>query len=121
MMFASMVACRFVPWSMGLSGEAAEEAAHGILIGSSAFLLLGVVRVGSVYFQASGRIIPASILIYGDSFCILPLCLLVLPLFFGLNGVWAAMPVSRIFLFGLLLFFLRRRREGNSMRVLNGC
>lgn len=121
MMFASMVACRFVPWSMGLSGEAAEEAAHGILIWSSAFLLLGVVRVGSVYFQASGRIIPASILIYGDSFCILPLCLLVLPLFFGLNGVWAAMPASRIFLFGLLLFFLRRRREGNSMRVLNGC
>lgn len=121
MMAGSMVACRFVPWSMGLEGEAAAEAARGLLIGSSAFLLLGVVRVGSVYFQASGRIIPASVLIYGDSFCILPLCLLVLPLFFGLDGVWAAMPVSRVFLFGLLLLFLRRRYEAGSVRVLNGC
>ena len=107
MMIVSFVACRFIPWTLGLSGEAAEIASRALKISAPAFLALGMVRVGSLFFQSTGKIFAASVLIYGDTCFILPLCLFVLPLFFGLDGVWAAMPVSRLILFLILAAFWR--------------
>lgn len=107
MMIISFVACRFIPWTLGLSGEAAEIASRALKISAPAFLALGMVRVGSLFFQSTGKIFAASVLIYGDTCFILPLCLFVLPLFFGLDGVWAAMPVSRLILFLILAAFWR--------------
>ena len=87
------------PGWFNLHGEAAALAAHGLIISSTAFVLLGVVRVAGYYYQATGKIIDSSLLIYGDAFVALPLCLFTLPLWFGMDGVWLAMPVSRVLLF----------------------
>lgn len=102
----------FPPW-FNLHGEVAQLAAHGLIISSSAFLLLGVIRVAGYYFQATGKIMEASLLIYGDAFFALPLCLWILPLFFGLDGVWMAMPVSRIllFIFVCVLWLKERKKD----------
>lgn len=93
----------FTGW-FNLHGEAAQIAAHGLLISSTAFILLGVIRVAGYYYQATDKIKESSLLIYGDAFFALPLCLFVLPVFFGLNGVWLAMPVSRLVLFGFVCY-----------------
>ena len=58
-----------------------------------------MIRVAGYYYQATGKITDSSLLIYGDAFVALPLCLFALPLWFGLDGVWLAMPVSRVLLF----------------------
>mgnify|MGYP007120850943 CR=1 FL=1 len=112
---------KVIPGWMGVvSGEARTLAQEGILISAPAFLLLGVVRVAAFYYQATGNIGKASWLIYGDSFLALPLCIFTLPLWFGMNGVWMAMPLSRVLLMGLLLYFWfgsRRNRTGEVRSV----
>ena len=65
----------------------------------------GIIRVAGFYYQATGKIAVSSWLIYGDSFLALPLCLYTLPLWFGIDGVWLAMPVSRVLLMLLLCCF----------------
>ncbi|MBQ6107083.1 MAG: hypothetical protein IJK97_02645, partial [Thermoguttaceae bacterium] len=91
-----------MPGWTGLSGETAKLASHGVMISLSAFLLLGVIRVASYYYQATEQIVQANILIYGDACFALPLCLFVLPLWLGIDGVWWAMPASRVILFVIL-------------------
>lgn len=105
MMVVSVAGHNVFPAWFNLGGDAAQLASHALIISSTAFILLGVVRVAGYYYQATGKIKAASMLIYGDSFFALPLCLLVLPMFFGLDGVWLAMPVSRVMLFGLVCWF----------------
>ena len=87
----------------------------GHLIGmlrSPAFLLLGVIRVAGFYYQSTGKIGSSSLLIYGDAFFALPLCLFLLPLRLGMDGVWLAMPVSRVILFAMLCYlWFGKRRE----------
>lgn len=117
MMTVSLVGHTFLPGIFNLHGSVAQLAGHALVLSSFAFVFLGVIRVAGYYYQATGKIRASSLLIYGDAFCVLPLCLFVLPLFFGLNGVWLAMPVSRVILFGILCWLWFGR--GNArQRVL---
>ena len=103
----------------GLSGNAAKMAAHGVLLSSTAFLLLGVIRVAGFYYQSTGSIGKASLLIYGDSFFALPLCLFILPEWFGMDGIWLAMPVSRVILFLLLCYLWFGNCRGKTVHAGN--
>ncbi len=106
LMLLSFAMYKIIPGWMGLeTGNALELAQHGILLSAPAFLLLGVIRVAAFYYQSTGNIVKSSCLIYGDSFIALPLCIFTLPVWFGMNGVWLAMPVSRIILMAMLLYF----------------
>ena len=93
LMCVSVVGHDVFPAWFNLHGNAAVLAAHGLVISSTAFVLLGDPG-GRYYYQATGKITDSSLLIYGDAFVALPLCLFALPLWFGLDGVWLAMPVS---------------------------
>ena len=106
LMLLSFAMYKIIPGWMGLeTGNALELAQHGILLSAPAFLLLGVIRVAAFYYQSTGNIVKSSCLIYGDSFIALPLCIFTLPVWFGMNGVWLAMRVSRIILMAMLLYF----------------
>ena len=106
LMLFSFAMYKIIPGWMGLAtGNALDLAQHGILLSAPAFLLLGVIRVAAFYYQSTGNIVKSSCLIYGDSFIALPLCIFTLPVWFGMNGVWLAMPVSRIILMAMLLYF----------------
>ena len=106
LMLFSFAMYNVIPGWMGLSaGNAQELAKHGILLSAPAFLLLGVIRVAAFYYQSTGNIVKSSWLIYGDSFLALPMCIFTLPWWFGMDGVWLAMPVSRILLMGMVLYF----------------
>ena len=86
--------------------------ACGCIFISSIFL--GVIRVAGFYYQSTEQIGVSSWLIYGDSFLALPLCLYTLPLLLNLDGVWLAMPVSRVLLAVLLLYFWFGRKKGTT-------
>ena len=106
LMLFSFAMYKVIPGWMGLeTGNALDLAQHGILLSAPAFLLLGVIRVAAFYYQSTGNIVKSSWLIYGDSFIALPLCIFTLPVWFGMNGVWLAMPISRIILMAMLLYF----------------
>ncbi|QSX07951.1 MATE family efflux transporter [Alkalibacter rhizosphaerae] len=65
-------------------------------IGLSVFPLIGFQIVGANYFQAVGKPRHASFLSLSRQFFFLIPLLLIMPRFFGLAGVYAAMPVSDI-------------------------
>lgn len=113
LMLVSFAGHNIFPAWFNLSGNAAALASHGLIISSTAFVLLGVIRVAGYYYQATGKVWDSSLLIYGDAFFALPLCLFTLPHWFGLDGVWLAMPVSRIILFAFVcwLWFGKKRRQ----------
>jgi putative MATE family efflux protein len=56
--------------------------------------LIAIQLIGASYFQAIGKPGPALILsLSKQGFFLIPL-VLVLPLFFGLNGIWVAFPIA---------------------------
>ena len=66
------------------------------------FILQPMVRIGTAYFYSSGESKYATLLTYIDPLFVSPLCIMILPIFFKLNGVWLAMPVAQIILMSLL-------------------
>ena len=120
LMLFSFAMHKVIPGWMGLSsGKAQMLAQEGILLSAPAFLLLGVIRVAAFYYQATGKIVKASWLIYGDSFLALPICIFTLPLWLGMNGVWLAMPLSRLLLMGLLLYFWFGMKQEKNTQFIN--
>lgn len=72
--------------------------------------------IGSAYFQAVGKPIPALFLtLTKQGFFLVPL-VLILPLFFQLDGIWYAFPVADILAASVTLWALRREVKKN----LNG-
>lgn len=112
LMLVSFAGHNVFPTWFNLSGSTAELAAHGLILSSTAFVLLGVVRVAGYYYQATGKVWDSSLLIYGDAFFALPLCLFTLPLWLGLDGVWLAMPCSRVILFGFVCWLWFGKKRG---------
>lgn len=119
MMLVSFAGHNIFPAWFNLHGAGAQLAGHALVISSLAFPLLGVIRVAGYYYQATGKVRAASMLIYGDAFFALPLCLFILPPIFGLDGVWMAMPVSRLVLLGLTLWlWFGRGKRGKQISTL---
>lgn len=72
--------------------------------------------IGSAYFQAVGKPIPALFLtLTKQGFFLVPL-VLTLPMFFGLDGIWYAFPVADVMAAIVTLWALRREVKHN----LNG-
>jgi putative MATE family efflux protein len=72
--------------------------------------------VGSAYFQAVGKPIPALFLtLTKQGFFLVPL-ILVFPLFWGLDGIWISFPVADVLAASVTLWALRREVK----RSLNG-
>lgn len=69
--------------------------------------------IGSAYFQAVGKPIPALFLtLTKQGFFLIPL-VLTLPLFFQLDGIWYAFPVADILAASVTLWALRREVKRN--------
>ncbi|MEO1258799.1 MAG: MATE family efflux transporter [Bacteroidota bacterium] len=65
--------------------------------------------VGSAYFQAIGKALPALLLtMTKQGFCLIPL-LFILPPVFGLDGVWMAFPIADVLSASICFYFLRRQ------------
>ena len=68
-------------------------------------LLLNIVLDYIFIFTLNGGIIGAAYAtVVSQAFFALPLCLFTLPLWFGLDGVWLSMPLSRVILFAYVCY-----------------
>lgn len=68
--------------------------------------LIAVQLIGSAYFQAIGKALPALLLtLTKQGFFLIPL-LLILPPFYGLDGIWYAFPIADVGAASICLVFL---------------
>ena len=70
--------------------------------------LIAVQLMGSAYFQAIGKAVPALLLtLTKQGFFLIPL-ILILPRFYGLEGVWYAFPIADIGAAAITYYYLRK-------------
>jgi putative MATE family efflux protein len=97
------------------AGDNAEVKAVGVYAFRHYFLvmpLLGLQVVGAGYFQAVGKPRQSVVLSLSRQFIILVPLLYILPLLFGLDGVWNAQPVADILSTIITAAFLARELKG---------
>lgn len=63
--------------------------------------------VGSSYYQAIGRALPATMLTLTKQFFFLTPLVVIFPLFFGFKGIWYAFPVSDLLSSAVCFYYLR--------------
>lgn len=102
-----------VGFIFGASVEANNIITFALPIIAGAFLMQSIVRLGTAYFYSSGNGVYSTFLTYIDPLCVSPLCILILPIFFGLNGVWFAIPAAQMIL--LILFALIFYKTNNVL------
>ena len=69
--------------------------------------------VGSAYFQAAGKAVPALILtLLKQGIFLIPL-VYILPKFFGLNGIWWSFPIADVLATIVTLLFLQKEVKKN--------
>lgn len=70
--------------------------------------LIAVQMVGSGYFQAIGKALPALFLtMTKQGFFLIPL-VLILPIFYGVNGIWYSFPIADVLSATVTWLFLKR-------------
>lgn len=88
---------------------------HAIRIAAIMLPVVGAQIIGSGYFQAVGKARQAMLLMLSRQVILLIPAVLILPRFFGLDGVWASLPTADFGAFvwtSIWLFFeLRRLRD----------
>ncbi len=88
--------------------ELIAQATPALVIVFLATPLITLQLVGSAYFQAIGKAMPALLLtLTKQGFCLIPL-ILILPPFFGLLGIWMAFPIADLLSAGITFLFLRK-------------
>lgn len=103
----------FLPFSRG-NRELIELGKHAIRITMSMFPFIGFMVIVSNYFQATARPQISLFLSMLRQVLVLIPCVLILPRFVGLDGIWYAYPISAAFSFlTCLIFYMREVRKLN--------
>lgn len=108
---ASILLRRWIPPLFGASEATAAGADFAIICAALSLPLWGVVRLFSSYFYATHQTKRSLLFIFGDPLVISPLCLYLLPLFAGLDGVWLAAPSAQLILVAVLIGSLWSERR----------
>ena len=89
-------------------------AVTGNRICTAALLFIGFNIFASGMFTALSNGVVSAVLAFSRSFVFMLITMLVLPLIFGVNGIWLATPVAELMalLLSASLFFRYRKRYG---------
>lgn len=80
----------------------------GIRLFVVSFLLMGYNILASMYFTACGKAAPSAIISMARGLVILLICIFVLPIFFGMNGIWLSAPVTEVISAVISFGFLKK-------------
>lgn len=97
----------------GLSEAGAVYFDIGIRYYAYAFILAGFVKFISCYLNATMQTRRATILTYLESVVVAPILLMILPMAFGINGIWLSYPLTAI----LILIASRLPSQGIENRA----
>jgi Na+-driven multidrug efflux pump len=84
-----------------------DMARTGIMFLAGGFIFMGFNTFASMFFTALNNGVVSSILSLFRTLIFVSIAILTLPVFFGLNGAWAAMPVAEICGVVMTIIFFR--------------
>ena len=84
-----------IPMIFGSSGETAVLVSSALLIAAFSFPMMGITRLASSFFYAVQKTRYSIFVIYADPLALTPLFLYVLPLFWGVTGIWLSIPAAQ--------------------------
>lgn len=90
------------------SSPAYNLAVNGNKLFSLALLLVGFNTFSSMLFTALSNGKISAVIAFSRSFVFLVGTILILPVIFGINGLWLAVPVSELLGLGLSIFFFKK-------------
>jgi putative MATE family efflux protein len=79
--------------------------------------LIAIQLIGSAYFQAIGKARPALFLALAKQGIFLIPLVLVLPMFFGLNGIWISFPIADVATAAISFWYLRKATSRAELPV----
>jgi putative MATE family efflux protein len=88
--------------------ELIETASSALRIVFFVTPLIAIQLIGSAYFQAAGKVIPALILTLTKQGLFLIPLVLIMPNFFGLNGIWYSFPIADLLSTLVTWLFLKK-------------
>lgn len=101
--FGTILTRKWIPVAFGTSVQTGILIESALVISSISFVLIGLVRLSSSYFYACGKSKFSLFLIYGDPVVFTPVLLILLPMWFGIDGIWNALPAAQGILAVLLI------------------
>lgn len=106
----------FLPKIFAVSGEAEQMMKTGFIVYAFAYPLKAAVKFVCSYCYSVGKIAVSNVLTYLDPFLFTPACLALLA-GKGMNGIWAALPLSQLlvlFAAGIAFVVVRRKNGRNA-------
>lgn len=88
-----------------------ERSTPAVRISLIATPLIAINLIGSAYFQATGKALPALFLALSKQGIFLIPLILLLPLAFGLDGIWYSFPIADVLAASLTFIYLRYQRR----------
>ncbi len=101
----------------GLSSDADTFFQTGILIYALSFTVVGFVKFNVSYLNSTLQTSRAILLTYTESLAVTPIFIFILPLFWGVSGIWLSFPLTAITQIIVYTVITRRRKklyDGNT-------
>ena len=103
-----MVSSDFIPYIFTKDAKLIKHAPNAIFWIFSATPVIVFHLIAPSYYQAIGKAIPALLLTLTKQGVFLIPLVLILPIYFGIEGVWYSFPISDIISAGICFYFLRK-------------
>lgn len=118
---AELIAPLFARLFVGYDAELMELTVYGLSLYKWAFLVMGINLFGSAFFTALNNGLVSGLLSGTRTLVFECAAVMLLPMFFGTNGIWAAMPVAEFISLALVVFSLvyLHRFYGYTIRSIN--
>lgn len=113
MVFAvtALFSAQITSWFIDSSYPAHDLAVKGLPLFASGFVCFGINIVSIGYFQSVERDRPAMAITLLRGFILILFCFWLMPILWGVPGIWLAVPVSELltFLFVITIYCRRKR------------
>lgn len=102
------------PIFYGMAPETAIQAVPAMVALVFSVPFIAIARIFSAYFYALDEGLYSSILVYTEPFIFTPLFLYLLPLQWGLAGIWGVYPLTQFCLAVLACVLVRKKKRANG-------
>ena len=115
-MFSQVITTPLAKLFVGYDAELFELTRHGFRIYFISFLVNGFNIYGSAFFTALNNGMISAAISFLRTLLFQMAAVLILPVFFGVNGIWSAVTVAELCtLFMTAAFFIRQRKKYHYM------